>query len=83
MKPAAVLSKHAKVQIALRNIDESVILKTVAENQPFSVEGNLAVYHTIISENNKPYLIRIFVNRETNPNLIITVYKTSKLNKYQ
>lgn len=33
-------------------------------------------------ENGKNYLVRVFVNVEDDPNVIITVYRTSKMDKY-
>jgi len=36
----------------------------------------------VILENDKAYLIRIFVNHLVDPAVIITAYKTSKIDKY-
>lgn len=36
----------------------------------------------MVLENNKTYLIRVFVNEAKTPPLIITAYKTSKIQKY-
>ena len=48
--------------------------------QVIEEDGN-KVYQSVIRENGKSYLIRIFVNHHKNPNLVITVYKTSKISK--
>ena len=77
------LSKHAKEQLLLREISEELVWKILAENKAYKVKDELTVYHGLISENNKSYLIRIFVNEKLNPHLIITVYKTSKVSKYE
>jgi len=37
----------------------------------------------MISENDEKKLLRIFVNTCKEPNLIITAYKTSKIDKYE
>ena len=37
----------------------------------------------LLAEPQKVYLCRVFVNEEKIPPLIITAYKTSKLNKYE
>jgi hypothetical protein len=76
------LSKHAQEQLAGRGIAEAVVWDILAENKPYVVEDGLTVYHGLVSENNKPYLIRIFVNETVNPSLTVTVYKTSKVDKY-
>lgn len=41
------------------------------------------VFQKIIQFGETNYLIRVFVNIDTNPPLIKTVYKTSKISKYQ
>ncbi len=41
------------------------------------------IYQSLFDEQKgKPFLIRVFVNIKKSPNLIITVYKTSKISKY-
>lgn len=47
-----------------------------------TVEEGVTVYQNMILENNKTYLIRVFVNQSKTPPLVITAYKTSKLKKY-
>lgn len=78
-----VLSKHAKEQLIIRSISEELVWTTLGKTKPYSVEDGLTVYHGMVNENNKTYLIRIFVNEALNPHLIVTVYKTSKISKYQ
>jgi hypothetical protein len=46
-------------------------------------EPEIIVYQKIVSDNNKPYLYRVFVNIIKRPPVIVTVYKTSKLEKYE
>lgn len=77
-----VLSKHAKEQLALRRIDEKIVWKILSENKPYQTGNDLTVYHGEVIENDKSYLIRIFVNEAVNPNLVVTAYKTSKIYKY-
>ncbi len=40
-----------------------------------TVEEGVTVYQNMILENNKTYLIRVFVNESKTPPLIITAYK--------
>ncbi len=42
-------------------------------------QEGVTVYQNTIIENNKIYLIRVFVNQHKTPALIITAYKTSKI----
>jgi hypothetical protein len=41
------------------------------------------VYHKTLQENDKYYLYRVFVNHDKKPPLVVTVYKTSKIEKYE
>lgn len=45
-------------------------------------EDGLRVYQKLYHENKKPYLLRIFVNEKNKPPLVVTAYRTSKINKY-
>lgn len=78
-----ILSRHAKEQLQLRGISEEIVWQILSENKLYAREDNLSVYHGFISENGKSYLIRIFINELVSPNLIVTVYKTSKIKKYE
>ncbi len=73
-------SKHALEQMALREISKPIVEKVLTAPGEIKKEGYNTVYQSIVKEGK--YLIRIFVNEETNPKLIITVYKTSKIKKY-
>ena len=66
----------------LRNIkiDDAV---NIYNNPNQIIIGNeVSVYQSIVIEKDGNYLIRIFVNHEKEPNLVITAYKTSKISKY-
>jgi hypothetical protein len=82
MSDKIALSKHALERAASRGILVKDIMVIIESPLFISVEDGLSVYHGIIHQNNRPYLIRIFVNKQVNPNLVVTVYKTSKINKY-
>ena len=45
--------------------------------------GNIDIYQKIVIEFDKPYLYRVFVNNTKKPYLVVTVYKTSKIEKYE
>jgi hypothetical protein len=78
-----ILSKHAKEQMRIRGISEDIIWKIISDNKIFTTENGVTIYHGFIQNQKKLYLIRIFVNESVNPNLVITVYRTSKINKYK
>lgn len=79
-----IISKHCKEQLQLRNIPEDLISQILHAPMQITKEDECTmVYQSIISaENEKKYLYRIFVNICKQPNLVITVYRTSKIDKY-
>lgn len=78
------LSLHAKEQAFERGILEETIHEIL--NNPDEIEdeteGQLIYQKIINSGEAKNYLIRVFVNSNKNPNLVKTVYRTSKFSKY-
>lgn len=77
-------SLHALEQMELRGITAEQV--EAALNAPDRVvfEGNdQAVYQKVISLRDGNYLLRVFVNESTTPPLVKTVYRTSKISKYQ
>jgi hypothetical protein len=78
--PEFEFSKHALEQMELRGIEKMEVLRIVHNPMETKTEDGLKVFQALTE--NKEHLIRIFVNEEKNPNLIVTVYKTSKIRKY-
>ena len=79
-----LLSKHALEQIELRNLTVSMV-EAVLLNPDVIIEemdGQL-IYQSIIQRDSKNYLLRVFVNSHRIPNLVKTVYLTSKISKYE
>jgi Domain of unknown function (DUF4258) len=73
-----VFSKHALEQMELRGISKTLVEQIVEKPLLTKEEDGLKIYQSIIDD----YLFRIFVNENKDPKLIITVYKTSKIKKY-
>jgi len=76
------ISKHASEQMIARGIDENTVWDILNHPQQIIQLTDKQIYQSVINENDKKYLIRIFVNNLKDPNLVITVYKTSKVEKY-
>ena len=78
------LSKHALEQMEARGISYSNVMQTIKEPDSIVKESvNERVYQKLITfENQKTYLIRVIINPAVMPNLVLTVYRTSKINKY-
>ena len=77
------ISKHAKQQLEIRNINEELL--DVIINNPDNIivdEKCTHIFQKIIFVGSKEYLYRIFVNICKEPMLIITGYRTSKIGKY-
>jgi hypothetical protein len=75
-------SLHSKEQLTKRNIEEQTVLWVIENSKEKTIQEGITVYQNMIDENDKTYLIRVFVNEDKIPPLIITAYKTSKLEKY-
>jgi hypothetical protein len=75
-----VFSKHALEQMELRSISKSIVEEILANPGQVKIEEDNKVYQSVVEKGR--YLIRIFVNDKRSPKTVITVYKTSKINKY-
>ena len=75
-------SLHSLEQLAKRSLTQEMALWVIENATEKTIEDGVTVYQNMILENNKTYLIRVFVNENKTPPLIITAYKTSKIQKY-
>ncbi|MCX6279147.1 MAG: DUF4258 domain-containing protein [Bacteroidetes bacterium] len=76
-------SNHSIEQMKFRSIDMKIVDCVLDKPDQKTFVDDLTVFQSIIrEENGKVYLIRVFINEERIPNLIVTVYKTSKIQKY-
>lgn len=79
---AFIFSKHALEQMKLRQIARSTVESILKKPDKILNQEGKKVYQAVRESDGKKYLFRIFVNSGKEPNLIITVYKTSKIDKY-
>ena len=79
-----LISEHALKQINKRSLNIHFI-ESILDIPDNIVVGDheIIVYQKVVLENNKPYLYRVFVNICKRPQVIVTVYKTSKIEKYE
>ena len=77
-----VLSNHARSQMNLRGLTEDVINNILENPLEIKTLNDRQVYQGTYVALGKQYLVRIFVNHLTEPNIVITVYRTSKISKY-
>ena len=75
-------SKHALEQMVIREIPVDIAKAIINKPQQVIKESGKKVYQSIITFEEGEYLVRLVVNIEKVPNLVITAYKTSKIDKY-
>ena len=81
MKPE--LSKHVKQEMESRGIPLAVVESVLAAPaQKVPEHGDVVCYQSKVEINQKPYLVRVMVNETATPPKVVTVYRTSKINKY-
>jgi len=80
-----ILSKHAEEEIKRRDIPLEFLEQVLENPEQIILEKNGAkAYQSKITfeEGGKIYLIRAIVSDETQPSVVITVYRTSNITKY-
>lgn len=78
-----IFSKHALDQMIRREISKEQVHSILKHPDFIGIQDSgTKVYSKILTENSNNYLYRVFVNELKKPSVIITVYKTSKTNKY-
>ena len=77
-------SKHAIEQMLLRDTPLEIVKETVSNPDSITPQDEKEIYQkTVTFPNGKDYFVRVFVNIEKVPPLVVTVYRTSKINKYK
>jgi hypothetical protein len=77
------LSKHAEREMARRGISRDIVEGVlIAPAQKVPEHGAIACYQSVMAIDQKPYLVRVMVNEATSPPTVVTVYRTSKIEKY-
>lgn len=79
------ISNHAREQMSERGVSEEMVLDIVAfPQQTISQGGDKMIYQSVkfFEADGADFLVRVFVNIIKQPNLVITVYRTSKIEKY-
>jgi hypothetical protein len=76
-------STHAREEMARRGIPLAAVESALAAPaQKVSEHGDVVCYQSKIEINLKTYLVRVMVNETAVPPKVVTVYRTSKTNKY-
>jgi Domain of unknown function (DUF4258) len=79
-----VFSNHALQEMTRRNILRTVVERVLdSPEQIVPGEENRTIYQSRLdNEEGGVYLIRVIVDIDRDPPLVITVYRTSKVQKY-
>ena len=78
-----ILTGHAETEMRRRQIDrESVAAVMAAPEQVVEGVGGRKVYQGKVECGGKMYLVRLIVEDWHSPAIVVTVYRTSKIEKY-
>ena len=80
-----ILTDHALMQMQRRDItEEDVKNVTASPEQKVDVRKGRCIYQSKLSfgEPARIYLVRVFVDEDREPKEVVTVYRTSKIEKY-
>ena len=78
-----IVSRHAMDELRRRNIPREVF-ETVLSNpeQKVPEHGTVMCYQSRVTISGKRYLLRIMVDETRDPPVVVTVYRTGKIDKY-
>lgn len=78
------ISNHARLEMERRGIPAATIQAVVVSpEQRLQDRPGVSIYQSRVRfEDGKMYLVRVFVAEESEPPVIITAYRTSKIEKY-
>ncbi len=78
-----VVTAHAAAQMRRRNISESVLREVLADpEQRLPVRQGRDVLQRRVVIGGRQYLVRVIVDVNRRPAEVVTVYRTSKIEKY-
>jgi hypothetical protein len=78
-----VFSQHALEQMEKRGINKAAVERVLKNPDQITTHGDLNVFQRIERIDRKLFLIRVFLNNRKAPNVVVTVYRTSKIEKYE
>jgi len=78
------ISEHALEEMKRRELSKDLVDSILKDPQQIvDVYGNRKAFQSVVNlGTGKGYLVRVIVNDTVEPSKIVTVYKTSKIEKY-
>jgi hypothetical protein len=77
-----VLTPHAEYEMKRREIPEAVLRQTLNSPEQRIPGRGRDVLQSRFDIDGKSYLVRVFVDIDRQPPEVVTVYRTSKIDKY-
>jgi hypothetical protein len=78
-----LITAHAAFEMQRRGIDAAVLRRVRAEpEQRDAVRPGREVFQSRIAFEGRTYLVRVLVDVDRKPAEVVTVYRTSKIEKY-
>ena len=79
----AIVTDHAASQMARRGVSDA-LLRSVLRNpgQVVGVRPGRVVLQSTVTMGTEAYVVRVFVDADRSPPEVVTVYRTSKVEKY-
>lgn len=78
-----LFSRHAVVEMARRGLDEATVRQVLAApGQRETVRPGRDVVQSRLELEGKTVLVRVFVDVDQDPAVVVTAYRTSKIEKY-
>jgi hypothetical protein len=78
-----IYSRHALEELELRQVPKELADEVLRKPQQVVNEVNKKIYQSIIEfPDKKSYLLRLIIATDKVPNVVITLYRTSKIKKY-
>jgi len=80
----AVLTNHARLEMVRRGIAEDLVMAILERPEQVVAEreGLVAYQSRLATEDGRVMLVRVIAEDRSTPRKVITVYRTSKIDKY-
>jgi hypothetical protein len=78
-----ILTAHARLEMERRGLDEDIVRRVLSRpGQRIAVRVGRDVLQSRLILGEMEYLVRVFVDVDRNPPEVVTIYRTSKIDKY-
>lgn len=79
-----VFSEHATQQMARRGLDDSLVASVLAEpDERRELRPGRVVLQSELMLDDRTYLVRVIVDINESPAVVVTAYRTRKVDKYR